>query len=123
MTAKKIKELAKACYLYAHRNLFSSFDLHQYIAEHARYIGLAPPTSLIFADTNWSNQYFGFVVNPGTARLELWNLDRSASQGKLMSDWKEWVNGAQRANWTLYVKPSEYASASAPPSMQLFGKV
>ncbi len=123
MTAKKIKELAKITYVQSRGSLLSAFDLHQYIADHARYIGLAPPTSLIIADTNWSNQYFGCVVNPGTSRLELWSLDRTASQGTPMSDWKQWFESKSRIPWTLYVHPAEYTTASAAQFPKHFEKV
>ncbi len=108
MTAKKIKELSKAVYMQSRASLFLPFDIHQYIADHARFIGLAPPTSLIVADTNWPNQYFGFIVNPGTGQLELWSLDRTCSQGIPMSEWKPFLDGTQRQPWTLYVNPGEY---------------
>lgn len=123
MSAKKIKELAKIAYVQSRRSLFSSFDLHQYIADHARFIGLAPPTSLIFADTNWSNQYFGFVVNPGTSCLELWSLDRTASQGTPMSDWKQWFSLDNRIPWTLYTNPAEYTAAPSPHLSKHFQKI
>jgi hypothetical protein len=113
MTAKKIKELAKIVYTHSRRSLFSSFDLHKYIADHARFIGLAPPTSLILADTNWPNQYFGCVVNPGTLRLELWTLDRTASQGTSMSDVASWFDSEGRIPWTLYANPAEYTGGTS----------
>ncbi|HEY2810135.1 MAG TPA: hypothetical protein VGJ00_01930 [Rhabdochlamydiaceae bacterium] len=121
MTAKKIKELAKACYVYSRGSLFSSFDIHQYIADHARFIGLAPPSSLVFADTNWSNFYFGFVVNPGTERFDMWSLDRTASQGTPLSDWKYLPPGVSRAHWAIYTRPSEYTSS--PQSQPLGHRV
>lgn len=119
MTAKKLKELAKIVYVQSRSSLFSSFDLHKYIADHARYIGLAPPTSLIMADTNWPNQYFGCVVNPGTLRLELWSVDRTASQGTPISDVASWFDPERGIPWTLYTHPAEYTSE---PSGPLIGK-
>lgn len=123
ISAKKIKELAAIIYVQSRRTLFSSFDLHQYIADHARFIGLAPPTSLIIADTNWPNQYFGFVVNPGTTSLEFWSLDRTASQGTPMSDWHEWFKPANRVPWSLFVHPSEYSYASRESLSKHFQKI
>ncbi|MBI3236473.1 MAG: hypothetical protein HYZ48_02015, partial [Chlamydiales bacterium] len=74
VSAKRIKEVAKMCWIKAY-GTGSSFDLHEHIAKHARFLNLAAPTPLLFADTNWTWVYFGFVVNPGTGRLELWRLD------------------------------------------------
>jgi len=123
MSAKKIKELAKMIYIQSRKSLHAPFDLHQYIADHARYIGLAPPTALIVADTNWANQYFGFLVNPGTSRLELWSLDQTASQGTPMSDWKHWFSAAHRIPWILYVHPAEYTMTSGTEFTRNFQKI
>ena len=108
MTAKMVKESAKACWIKAHQKVGYPFDIHQYIADHARFINLSAPTPLLFADTNWANFYFGFVINPGTGRFELWRLDRTASQGMPMSGWQHWINGTNRRPWSVYVRPFEY---------------
>lgn len=108
MTGKSVKEAALACWIKAHERIGYDFDLHQHVAKHARFINLAVPTPLLFADTNWVNFYFGFVVNPGTGRLELWRLDRTATQGMPMSSWQHWINGTDKKTWSVYVRPSEY---------------
>jgi hypothetical protein len=108
MRAKAVKEAAKGLYLRAYPQLTLSFDLHQVVANHARYIGLAPPTPLLFADSNWSTYLFGFVVNPGTSRLELWRLDKTASRGSPMSAWRHWLDGSEKSPWVVFTKPSEW---------------
>lgn len=108
MTAAEIREAAKGCYLLAEKSIALSFDLHQYLAHHSRFVGNAQPTSLLFADTNWTNYFFGFVVNPGTMRLELWRLDRTLSRGVPMSQWKHWLNGIDRKSWSIFTHPFEY---------------
>ncbi len=108
LTAQEIKEIAKGCYLLAEKKITLALDLHRYVAKHARFIGAAPPTPLLFADTNWAGNYFGFIVNPGTGRLELWRLDSTASQGVPMSEWKHWLNGLEKKNWSIFTRPYEY---------------
>lgn len=108
LTAKEIREAAKGCYLLAEEKIAFPFDLHHFVAKHARAIGLGPPTPLLFADTNWCGNYFGFVVNPGTARLELWRLDSTLSEGVPMTQWKQWVNGTDRKTWSIFTHPHEY---------------
>ncbi len=103
MTAKAIQDIAKGCYLLSRRSCLSGLDLHAYIA---RRVQPFPP--LLFADTNWANHYFGFVVNPSTGQLELWRMDRTGSQGMPMSAWKEWLNGTTRAPWGIYTHPNQY---------------
>ncbi len=104
LTARAVKDMAKSCYLIASGTAFLPFDLSHHIAKHARFIGLAAPTPVLFADTNWTENDFGFVVNPGTGRLELWRLDRTLSRGYPMSLWKQWVNGTDRKQWIVYTE-------------------
>lgn len=108
MTAKHLKDAAKGCFLLAEEKITLPFDLHQHVADHARFVGLAQPSPLLFADTNWTNYYFTFVVNPGTGRLELWRTDRTVSWGSPMTAWKPWLSGGERKTWTIYTRPSEY---------------
>ncbi len=108
MTAKEVRDAAKGCYLLSQRKFALPFDLHLFVAMHARFVGIAPPTPLLFADANWTNNFFGFVVNPGNGRLELWRLDRTSSQGMPMSGWKHWLNGSDRKPWSIYTRPFEY---------------
>ncbi len=108
MTAKEIREAAKGCYLLAQNTVLFGFDLHSYVAAHARFVGNAQPSPLLFADSNWTNSFFGFIVNPGNLRLELWRLDRTMSQGVPMSAWKHWLNGTDRKTWSIFTRPYEY---------------
>lgn len=113
MTAQEIREAAKGCYLLVEKTVGLSFDLHLFFAKQARFAGLAQPTPLLFADTNWSGNYFGFVVNPGTGSLELWRLDHTLTEGVQMSSWKQWLNGVDRKSWSIYSRPHEYEMTSS----------
>ncbi len=113
ITAREIRDTAKGCYLLSEGKLSLDFDLDHYVAKHARFVGSAQPTPLLFADTNWAGNYFGFIVNPGTGRLELWRLDRTLSHGVQMSQWKQWLNGTDPKTWAIFTRPYEY-EMSAP---------
>jgi hypothetical protein len=63
---------------------------------------------VLFADTNWSGWYFGFVKNPTTERLELWRLNRTATQGFPMTDWKQWFDPSNTSAWVVLNQPKEY---------------
>lgn len=121
MTAKEIRETAKGCYLLAQGHITLSFDLHQYIADHARFVGNAQPTALLFADTNWTNYFFGFVINPGTLRLELWRLDPTMTCGVPMSSWKQWLNGTDRKTWSVLTRPFEYCLYADKTEKLIYG--
>jgi hypothetical protein len=108
LTAAELRTSIKGCYLLAAGTPFLSFDLHQYVAKHGRFVGASQPTPLLFADSNWAFFYLGFVVNPGTGRLELWRLDRTLSRGAPMSQWKPWISGFGRKTWEIFTHPHEY---------------
>lgn len=81
------------------QSIFST-DWDQKIADEMRKMGLLPD-ALLFADTNWSHWFFGFVLNPVTDQLELWRLNRTATQGFPMRDWKEWLKSGNTSAWVL----------------------
>jgi hypothetical protein len=90
----------------------TSVDYHLQIALAAQQLGYAMPAPIIFADTNWVKEEFGFLVNPGTAVLELWRVDYTGTQGFPMSSWKQWLNGSRpNQKWAVYTKPSEYGQS------------
>jgi hypothetical protein len=108
MTAYEVRELAKACWLKRAGSLLLQEDLHLQVMQKARELGLAPPSPLLFADTNWTGAFFGWLVNPGTEKLELWRLDRTGCRGAPMSSWKTYMDGTQRKPWSIYTNPFEY---------------
>lgn len=87
-----------------HRNLLAE------VSSFLRIRGLQLPEPAIFADTNWIKDYFAFVVNPGTAQLELWSVDYLGLNGAPITSWKQWVNGSQKSpKWGIFARPSEYS--------------
>lgn len=119
LTALELREAIMGCYLLAENKMALSFDLHHYVAQHSRFVGAAQPLPLLFADTNWTGNWFGFLVNPGTGRLELWRLSKSLSQGTPMSQWKPWLTGADRKTWTIFTHPYEYEMAPSAFGVKL----
>ncbi|MES2200196.1 MAG: hypothetical protein V4489_08525, partial [Chlamydiota bacterium] len=97
MSAKTLKNLAKAFYMLVKDSYYFSFDLHRHIEKKAAKHGYAPPSAVIFADTNWTSHYFGFIVNPGTNALELWRLDYTGSTGSKMSIWQRFLDGTDHS--------------------------
>jgi hypothetical protein len=85
-----------------------SVDWDMKIAKIMRHFGCAPPFITLFADTNWSHWFFGFVLNPATSQLELWRLNRNGTQGFPMHDWKEWTSPSNSARWVLLSNIAEY---------------
>jgi hypothetical protein len=74
-----------------------------------RQLNLLPPSPILFADTNWPDKLFAFIVSPGNVELELWLSDHLGVFAEPMAQWKMYLNGQDRRDWGLYVKPSEYA--------------
>ncbi len=63
-----------------------------------RKLKLASPT-FIFADTNWPNGYFSFVLNPVTLELEVWKTDRAGVQGAPIPLVKTWFG---KEGWSIF---------------------
>lgn len=107
--SKNLQDICKALLSLAAQSTTKAVNYHAYVSETAQKLGLAMPTPMIFADTNWVKDFFGFVVNPGTGQLELWRMDCTGTEGYPMSLWKHWIDGSHRdPKWGIYIKPSEY---------------
>lgn len=101
-------ELTKFSLLQSGKQALSDTDWDLKITEAMRKFGYLPD-ALLFADTNWSGWYFGFVQNPTTLQLELWRLNRTATQGFPMNDWKEWLSPENRSAWCVLTNSVEYS--------------
>lgn len=107
--AANFQEIAMGLLCLTFGKTASSLDYHSLIAEAAQELGYALQAPIIFADTNWVKEDFGFVVNPGTCELELWRCDRWGHEGYNMSSWEEWLNGSRKdIKWGIYTKPFQY---------------
>ncbi len=90
----------------------SPIDFHSAVLAVARKEGFVLQEPILFADTNWIQERFAFVVNPGTAALELWRVDPLCLRGAPMSHWRHWLNGSrQNPQWGIYTIPYQYGSA------------
>ena len=107
--AKDLKNAALALLALGSGKTSTPIDFQWQVSLAAQQLGYAMPTPLIFADTNWVKDEFGFVVNPGNEKLELWRLDYTGSVGMPMSSWKMWMDGSRKdITWGIYTRPYEY---------------
>lgn len=107
--ANQLQDICKALMCLSQLKTTSSHDYPFLVSQAAQKLGYAMPAPIIFADTNWVKDFFGFAVNPGTSKLELWRFDYTGSFGYPMTGWKEWLNGSRPdRKWSIYVKPTEY---------------
>lgn len=109
MGSNHLQDICKAILCLAAQSTSKAINYHLHVSETVQKLGFGMPAPMLFADTNWTKDFFGFVINPGTTNLELWRLDCTGTVGVPMSAWKQWVDGsAQNPKWGVYVKPSEY---------------
>lgn len=107
--AQRFQDIAKGLICIAFGETSSPIDYHAEVTAAAKKLGYALQAPIVFADTNWVKEYFGFVVNPGTGNLELWRTDPSGQSGFPMSSWEEWLDGSRKdITWGIYTKPYEY---------------
>lgn len=110
--AQQLQDICKALLCLSEVSTTTLYDYHLHICMAAQKLGFALPAPLLFADTNWVKDLFGFTVNPGTGKLELWRFDCTGSTGYPMTSWKQWVNGSRSdLRWGIYVKPFEYGQS------------
>jgi hypothetical protein len=110
--AQQLQDIGKALLCLSEVSTTTNEDYHLHISIAAQKLGFAMPAPLIFADTNWVKDMFGFVVNPGTGKLELWRIDYLGSTGYPMSSWKQWVDGSRSdRRWGIYIKPFQYGQS------------
>lgn len=110
MSATSLQDIAKALICLATGDTSSEIDYHALISRTAKNLGFAMPAPIVFADTNWVKEEFGFVVNPGSGDLELWRIDAIGTAGAPMSNWEQWLNGSrQDIPWGIYTRPYEYS--------------
>lgn len=105
-----LQDICKGLVCLAFGQTSLNVDMHQAISQAAQNLEYALPPPILFADTNWVKEEFGFVLNPGSNNLELWRIDSTGRQGSPMSAWDQWLDGTHRERtWGVYVKPYEYS--------------
>lgn len=109
--AQSLQNICKGLLCLTLEDSSSRYDYHQHISQIAQQLGYAMPEPILFADTNWVKDYFGFVLNPGSGNFELWRLDITGTNGFPMSHWNQWLNGSRKdITWGIYTKSYEYSS-------------
>ena len=109
MGAHQLQDICKGLLCLSGLETSTPYNYHLLISLAAQNLGFAMPMPIIFADTNWVKDQFGFVVNPGNGKLELWRVDYTGSVGAPMTGWKQWLDGSNpNRKWGIYVKPVEY---------------
>lgn len=107
--AEGVCGLVKGLLLAAMGKTSLAIDLHLLVSRAMQRLGYGMPEPIVFADTNWERELFGFVVNPGNGELELWRVDYTGRVGSPMAEWRPWLDGSRRAPpWGVYTRPQEY---------------
>ena len=95
LSSEEIQLLAKSM-------LRQDVDRHAVVADRARALKLAPPIC-IFADTNWPEGYFAFVINPISLELEVWKTDLVGSRAASLPLVKSWLGKGKQFTWIVYI--------------------
>ncbi len=93
-SSQEIQLLAKA-------QIRSDIDRHAKVAARAQELKLAP-TACLFADTNWSQGYFAFVIHPISLNLEVWKSDKTGTLAAPLPVIKTWLGKGKDSVWTVY---------------------
>jgi hypothetical protein len=109
ITADCFREICKAVVVSYKKSVGFDFDLHGLVREKAEALFLSAPRAFIFADTNWSQNYFGFVVSPLSLEVKLWRVAKNGYEGIGMFSWAKYLSQNSKDTWGVYVKPQEYS--------------
>jgi len=93
LSSQEIQQLAQI-------QIGADVDRHAQIATRAQALKLAP-TPCIFADTNWPQGYFAFVIDPLTLNLEIWKSDKVGSFASPLPLVKNWLGKGKQFTWTV----------------------
>ena len=109
--ANTLQNIAKGLLCLERGATSSPQNEHLLIAQAARALGFALPEPILFADSNWVRDDFGFAINPGSGKLDFWRFDCIAVTGSPMASWQQWFNGSRKdLTWGVYTRPFEYSS-------------
>jgi hypothetical protein len=110
LTAEVVKEMAKGLLFLSLEKLGTHFDVDEYVSKKAELMGFSAPLPLIFADSNWSQNKFAFVVSPIHQQVELWRVPGVGAEGIRMSSWLPFLSKRAKQPWGIYIKPQQYST-------------
>jgi hypothetical protein len=109
ISAKHLRDIVKSLISLAKGTTLMAYDFQLLINQAMQKLGYSMPAPIIFADTNWVKDLFGFVLSPGSNQLELWRVNSVGDEGYPMWMWKPWVDGSRTdPPWGVYSRPVEY---------------
>lgn len=110
MGAKQFQEVCLSLICLVTEKTSFSVDIHQLVYQVCIEEKFALPKPIIVADTNWVTDYFAFLVNPGTGKLEFWRVDYLGREGAPMDAWNHWLDGSRREpDWGIFNQIKEYS--------------
>jgi hypothetical protein len=93
LSSEEVQQLAKAL-------IKSDVDRHALVAARAQELKLAP-MACIFADTNWPQSYFAFVIHPISLNLEVWKSDKTGALAVPLPLVKTWLGKGKEFSWNI----------------------
>lgn len=119
-SAHEVLSITKSFVMLVEESSAFSYDVMHRVCAHLEKMGRLSPAPLVFADTNWMQDLFAFVVSPGTGSLELWCLYHSQRAGRPIAEWKKWTDGSRKEFWGIYPVLQEYqGDISSPHALKL----
>lgn len=108
LTAQDLKKIVLSLLMLAFNTTKLPLPFSQNLTRAMQKKELASPRPLLVADTNWADNYFGFVVSPTTTALEFWRFDLATNEGHPMRSWQPHLNGTSKHPWGIFTSPHEY---------------
>lgn len=101
LTAKDLLIFIQTILLGALKTNYLEFDATSMILRAMAKFGYTLFHSILVANTNWTKEYFGFLVNPGTGQIDFWRMDLYGRKGLPLSVWEPFLYGKSNKKWGI----------------------
>lgn len=112
LSSQDIRHVMMGILMKSYRRIYFEEDLFLRLTTAMRHHQLSYPAPLLFGDTNWAYSYFGFILHPGTQKIDLWKFNYVGLQGYPLENTQELFAVSQP--WTLYANPIDYGMPPPP---------
>lgn len=101
LSAKDLLLFVQTALLGATKKSKNEFDCSGMILKAMSKFGFSLYHTILVGNTNWTKEYFGFLVNPATLEIDLWRMDITGRTGIPLSIWKPFLHGESNKKWGI----------------------
>lgn len=101
LTAKELLLFVQTALMGALKKSHIGFDVIDLILAAMKKLGFTICDTILVGNTNWTKEYFGFLVNPVTKVVDFWRCDFYGRKGFPLLEWSAFLNGQTERKWGI----------------------